>query len=397
MTFFHGRPHTLLAAAGLLVIVGLAPVKGHPPSAAASVSSISPPDCINTCTDDPSAGGKAPSGATAADCVKYAALRSVVAIRPDGTNQPAVDGDGLGRLYTYDLNGSEIPQSIPAPSWDPLTASASDLFRYGFPKRPTDLKDLQAWTARVTKLKQTKRVASDMCETNQKAVVTNIANSPNWAGGMSINNSATVDTYTSAESEFYQTGFDYACPSTSAYGTWSGLGGYNKDGLMQAGTLASLSSLNGIFPFWEMLDSAHENPAVAFVGNEINPGDDVDSYTSYDPGSRTVVLDVADISTGLAWSVGPIASYAGDPTSSYYDGTTVDYITEATFGGSAPGGYYYLRKPHLGTTYTFRALPNGTDLQNFDSWRFNELNANLMQTSDFDGVHAWSDTWVACS
>lgn len=346
-------------------------------------------DCAGPCSDELIRGIQA-------DCETRAKPTGVRALKTDGTTQAALAGDRLGRVYSYDLDGSIVTEVVPPDAWDPLTATDAELSRFGYLPRPDPPLDMKPWMQWISKLAKTRRVASDLCITGKRNVSVHDEISGNWGGGMSINNSATVPTFYSAEVEFYQTGFDNVCPSESGYSTWSGLGGYNKPiRLMQTGTAVASSALNGIYAWWEMLTESNRNTEVMFSGSSINPGDDVDAYTFYDANGRRVWFSVSDYTKHTTWSVGPISSYAGLPTSAYYDGTTADYITEEPV--LKGGGLLNLRKPHLNTTYIFRALPNSIGLLYYPSWRYITLHfQTLVQDSTFDGVHAWSDRWVTC-
>ena len=68
----------------------------------------------------------------------------VEALKPDGTTQPAVNGDGLGRDYTFADGFHEV---VPPANFDPASASDSELSVYGFPPRPTDPAALAKWNA----------------------------------------------------------------------------------------------------------------------------------------------------------------------------------------------------------------------------------------------------------
>lgn len=120
--------------------------------------------------------------------------------------------------------------------------------------------------------------------------------------------------------------------------------------------------------------------------------------TYYDNYTQSVTMTVDDFTKGLEWSTF-VQNYNGDPASSYYDGTTVDYITEAPKGGYAPGGYYFLRKPHLGNTEIYFAEADNKPLSTYPTWNLTEIgpSGRTMQTSNFDGAKSWYDTWHSCS
>lgn len=176
---------------------------------------------------------------------------------------------------------------------------------------------------------------------------------------------------------------------------WAGLGGYNSPRLSQDGF--SAGAPNDSYPWWELLDQAHSNPEVKFTGQVLEhptPGHIVDAYTGYVGGGFSFFVE--DLTTGISWST-YISSYKGDPASAYYEGTTSDFITEAPSGGNEPGGLYSLRKPTAPVHFTY-AVTNSHALNYYNSWRINEVGytGNLMQSTSFDGIHNWYNTWHNC-
>lgn len=333
-------------------------------------------------------------------CVEYAELVSAKDL-PDG-----------GKIYTYSLDGSLIPEPVPPPGWNPLTASDDELKQYGpLFQRPSEPAKLQDWSAKMSRLSFTGK-PSQMCKTNHRSGLTHIENySFPWAGGMTVNGTTNWNTFYWATGKWYQTAFQQACINYypydtyyTSYSTWAGLGGWNNNNgqqrLIQTGTDAAKDWFEGIYPWWEMLNSTHSNPEVAFSGNVINPGDDVQADVYYDTANNVIYMAVKDWTTGGWWGVGPISNYANDSAYDYWDGSTADFVTENTYGGLAPGGWYELRKPYLGNTYYYYATANGQPIANFWSWQLNEKNwpytGDVMQTSTFDGIHAWYDNWVSC-
>ena len=87
--------------------------------------------------------------------------------------------------------------------------------------------------------------------------------------------------------------------------------------------------------------------------NIIKPGDKVGAEIFYDASGKKIQMGVYDLTRAGAWNVGPIASVGGYPMTTYYDGNSTEFATEAPLGGSAPDGNWYLRKPHLGNTYFY--------------------------------------------
>jgi hypothetical protein len=163
------------------------------------------------------------------------------------------------------------------------------------------------------------------------------------------------------------------------------------------------SGLNSIYAFWEMINGAADTTEQIWPGSSVPPGHSADANVTYIPAggpgtTAAFYFAVYDLSTSTYWSVGPLHMVLAQSARNFYDGTTAEFITEATSHSS--GGLYYLRKPHLGTTLVTGALTDSVGIASFDSWKINEQNPttlSVLQTSGFNGASAWSDTWNSCS
>lgn len=114
------------------------------------------------------------------DCVRPLPLTRIMALLPDGREQPPSPGDGLGRIYHYDFDGSDVTELVPPPGWTPLTGTDQELQTYGLPARPSDPAELQDW---ITSFSHWKGGAAEgMCRTGDRALgsFTNHI----WGGGM---------------------------------------------------------------------------------------------------------------------------------------------------------------------------------------------------------------------
>lgn len=385
-------PRLLTAAVGATLAMSLVVAGPAYPAPAVDQSPIT--------TDSITAPGEGVGLDLAADCVASATLKSVAALTQMGSEQEAHDGDGLGRIYRYDLNGNLIEQRTAPIGWVATEASDIALSAFGFPPRPQDPLSLLSWASKVAAMRTPG--PTGMCTTSKVNNVIRTDSSSNWAGGKLVQ---PINKYDVVYLAWKQTGFDY-CPGValkaSSYATWAGIGGANSPRLMQAGTDTSHGSVNGIYAWWEMLNYLSPNPEVAFTGSVIHPGDEVDTTTTYLPDRDQVSFNVTDRTTGVYYNAGPLELYQGQPTSRYYDGSTAEFITEAPSGGPAPGGLYYLRKPHLLTTLMEFQFADYADPALRDSVRVREVgpSGNLMQTTTWDGGgqdHNWETKWVSCS
>jgi hypothetical protein len=113
---------------------------------------------------------------------------------------------------------------------------------------------------------------------------------------------------------------------------WIGLGGWNSGKLIQQGFASGSSSTQsgpgtatqGASLWFEYLNAAHENPPV-YIGRTTKTNHVISQYMTYTAGK--VVFHWYDRTAGSGWSPVTVGSL-----SSYYDGTTADFITEKPYG-----------------------------------------------------------------
>lgn len=348
------------------------------------------------------------------NCISaFSSFVSVSTIHSDGTSGPAVRQSfekakteaitdrTSGRMYHFSLNGSVVDEPEPPASWSPITGTASSLRTYGFPPRPTQPAALHDWLSRFSAWRPSAPVP--MCVTNKRAQLTNTTSDTQWAGGMNEDGSATRDDYYSSDGGWVTPSFDSSCSGhSSSYVIWAGLGGYAGHGgrLIQSGA-ATQTSLTTMVMWWELIAPNHGQGLIDFANSTVKAGDNIESYNEYYNGKITMsVFDNSSNPTAFSRTV-TLSSYDGLSASGYYDGTTSDFVTEAPQGGSAPGGNYYLRKPHGYSVRYFRAETNGNSLNTYHSWALTPLlgpsTRNVLQNASFDGVHGWYNSWVGCS
>jgi len=181
------------------------------------------------------------------DCVRPLPLTRVMALLPDGREQPPAPGDGLGRTYHYDFDGSDVTEVVPPPGWTPLNGNEQELRTYGLPARPTDPAELQDW---ITSFSHWRGGAAEgMCVTGQRALGS--FDNHRWGGGMS---SGTA-TYVQANRDGTRLA-STALPApyrTRVTPLGSGLAAGTAVASYRAGTAASHLSVNGIYTRWEAL------------------------------------------------------------------------------------------------------------------------------------------------
>jgi len=336
------------------------------------------------------------------ECLKTYSLTHVDHVLPNGTRhaatvaQGAASSDSLARAYYFGDDGSQVAEIVPPTGWKPVTATDQELKTYGFPPRPSGRAEFEHWTATMSKWKAPGRPG--MCQTNLSAAlpdaarpdgVTNATTSWSWAGGMTVNRSASVNTFTNSDGMWTQPRFINPCGTTAdaRYSIWSGLGGWNKNRLLQTGTD------QGGEMWWEALaPNLSTNYQVIWTGSTVNAGDTVESYVTY---SGDAELFLFDLTTGESQSA-IWSSYRGQGAADFYDGTTADFITEDT-QTSDGSSVFPLARPVAGYTYYSYATVDGRPISYYASWRLDQQNGGYtQQTSNWDGVHAWNDYWHHC-
>lgn len=351
-----------------------------------------------------------PASSGSANCVQ-GRLVKVVALTPTGAEQPPRPGDGLGRRYYFALPLGQVPVTIPPAGFDPLTATPIELLLYGLPSKPTAPAALRAWTANVTGLIWATPYVCESTSASSPAFQAAVSgpvhygSSRNWAGGMTVNGTRNVNTYSSADGEWTQTGFSSTCPRRYGYSTWDGLGGFNYQGsdpnhqeLMQTGTDIINSNNTSIYPWWELVNESFTGSREVLMAQPgvIYAGDNVEATTNYTGSAAyfTVIDHTPHPPTNrpTVYPAGPVTGAGGQPIQNFYDGSTADFVTEAP---SWNGTMANLQRPADGNTYYYLAEANNQPVANFPSWNLAE-DGGHMQTSSWDGTHAWYDTWHNC-
>lgn len=299
-----------------------------------------------------------------------------------------------GRIFQFESPGTVFDQVLPPAGFVPAEATDAELATFGLPARPVAGSEREVWDRDYAHMD-----AADpgvVCPSNRVAGgVVGTVNSQNWGGGFTLNGSATLNTYWNAQVRWGQPYFVGVCPGTSAHAIWAGLGGWNSPRLIQAGTDVSASNMNGSYFFWEMLNASISPPEQIMSSPMVAAGNYVGATSTY--GSGEVQFDVWNY-TNQQYAVIRVSQFAGYPASSFYDGTTADFISERPYGGSASGGWFYLRKPSSGTISFPYALANNQAISVFNSWRINTFSSgHYLQASTYDGVNAWNNNWAACS
>lgn len=143
---------SMVPIVGTALTVGLILVTSHVASQRASRGTVADPRGV----------------AANPDCVHPLPLTRIMALLPDGTEQPPVPGDGLGRIYHYDFGGSDVTEVVSPPGWTPLNGTDEELQIYGLPARPTDPAALKDWISSFSHWRG--GAAEGMCLTGKVAL-----------------------------------------------------------------------------------------------------------------------------------------------------------------------------------------------------------------------------------
>lgn len=324
MRYMMGRsPKSLVAAAFLAAIVGMALL----PAGAASGSASS---------------GTAHPGVSAA-CLRsydpYAVSKAFLLACHDRIYplQQVIRLPGGGREYVYDVDGMGIVSMTPPPGFDPLTASAARLAEYGYPPRPSGGQALVSWRAMVRNANfgppaSYSYLVSEPAALPPPSVRVNPRN-PIWAG-----NVATGHTYKDVYANWLEPKIHSSTCSSAAESTWVGLGGWGTQTLAQAGTAVGEGSV-GVAPHQAWLELIHASidhfmpiPLRATVGGEFT--------SEVDRTAHGYHIFVKNDFTGRS------KNYS--PRFRYYDGSSAEMIVEDPFGGEPQGG------PFLANFKTFK-------------------------------------------
>ena len=331
-------------------------------------------------------------------------MQSVMALHADGSQAPARDNDGQGRIYTF---ANEARAIYPPTGFKPFTATDQELATYGFEPRPTDPALMGHWHSLYANYRNDNRSDPVVCKTKQSA---------NWVGTTSccwsgaVNNGAPPEGYWTAQLGFQQSAFDNlpncAGITGSSYLTWAGLGGwYGGYKLVQAGTVngfAPTSDVNELHNFYELIDSANQDTGAQWFGkpeNQPHFGDQI--YVS--------VKNVNNDHLEFRWDdqtkgyhefypTQPGGYYNGISLTQFIDARTAEYITE-----NSQRNAVFLRKPHLWNTWMFWEQADEASMTNFGrfgvdeySWRYMQQIETSPPTVGWSGNPGFYDQWENC-
>jgi hypothetical protein len=218
------------------------------------------------------------------------------------------------------INPDTVFEQPPA-NFNPLTATPEELQKYGFPAKPTNVKDAVNWEYAMEHAKQYVKPIQEpsLFRYGYLGDYFNggTAGTLSWAGYVapSVNNGNELYTETSA----YWTQPSYV--NNTWAGFWTGLGGANNTTtIVQAGATSDANTYGGSSPY-EFWMEDHPNGAIYEAAPVLNAGNEVYVYVEYIGNQQSNVF-FENVTTQKYTSV-PL-------TTLYYDGSSVDYVNEET-------------------------------------------------------------------
>lgn len=250
-----------------------------------------------------------------------------------------------GKIYTYIIDGIENNFPVPPDGFDPITASDEALETYGFPPRPENLQDLADWTETmsyyeytpVPEIEQTEQVHGVFQPAVDYTKGTNLTNtamtSANWSGYVAKGG---TNAFAQVQGDFVQPTIQSGCSSNTYESTWVGLGGYNSQKLVQTGT--AMNTVNGgrnYYAWYEYLGPGNSNPEIRFNSITVRAGDRIHCYCSFQRSNGVFNAYIANNTNGTSQSV-----VLNIPTSTYYDGTSAEFINERPMLSNGTSSWY---------------------------------------------------------
>ena len=336
-------------------------------------------------------------------------LRSAPAIAPFSCDPGSVPlypisssvlADG-GLKYEYEAAGATLQYVVPPTDFNPLTASVATLSAYGFPSPPANANGRADWTNAMSGYRSVplphlcQGVATD---DGPPMMMTPIATADipppvggQWGGRLAQAGGTRFDM---VELSWTQMSFhDCQCTPPDGVSTWAGLGGYNINQLLQAGTVmheGSTPAGNWKKAFFEYIGSGtscQKNPPI-YVGN-VYAGDLIYTQTSYQTSSNTANFYVS--ADGIAF---PISSK--NLAGCYYDGSTAEWINEF------PGGSTHLTNyGHTDFTRARAYTNDDASWHNAEALAASRINLagdyGLLETVGTQYGAQFSMTWVSAN
>jgi hypothetical protein len=334
--------------------------------------------------------------AKAAQCAATASAAKSTHLAVDQVTKVA----GGGRTYVYKIGSRRLTFGVPPTNFDPATATAAQLRAYGFPPRPAAGAERAAWI----KAMGTLRHAITPDPSIQSAIRDNIptakvtegkgvtSTSTNiWDGYISKVSSSTY--YGAAQGEWIEDSIGSSSCSGATHLTWVGIGGFNSSKLLQDGTTQSNT------PWFEYLGANGTGVSITPFPNSISvkSGDKMEAYDLYLNGTAYWTVD--DLTTG-AYTTANLSNM-----SSYYDGSSAEFIDERTTFSNGPSplanfGVTDWTQAEAATSTSYKNMVPLSSLPSvYESSMINNATGHTLAVPNAEGSngYAFQNTWKNCS
>ncbi len=233
-----------------------------------------------------------------------------------------------GTDYLFKLDDELVEMPVPPTGWTPLDATAEELWRYGFPERPTAVDDLASWRSDWAKYKRPTGTPG-MCRSKSTWATLTTDDNVHWGGYLA--QPSPGNRFKAISGEFDQPSrLSSSCPNAQQL-LWVGLGGHRARsdgtwGLIQMGTQSTPAGSPKLW--WENIGIDSDGaligvPLMEVSGMSVQRGDHVKLSLDYDTsGDRTVFLWTNETTSQSVTVVKTISE------SRFYDGRDGDWVIE---------------------------------------------------------------------
>jgi hypothetical protein len=312
---------------------------------------------------------------------------------------------GGGKAYTYHLGRQQLRFAVPPKGFNALRATPAQLAKYGLPARPASGAARAKWNTLFGHLGQaaTPDIAVSAAQPDNLPQPTaarpsaeagvSTATTPIWAGYVS-KQWGQPTYYATAQGRWTEPSIGTTSCSGATHLTWVGIGGYGSSQLLQDGTDQNNNA------WFEYLGPNNTGVSITDFSSSlgIKSGDSVEALTEYL--GTTAYWLVEDMTTGK-YTTAELSN-----ASSYYDGSSAEFIDERTTFGTTPSplanyGATHWTQAEAATSTNWKnpvqlsSLPNVIQVNSVNPADSNKLLANTLNEGAFG--YTFETVWKNCS
>lgn len=225
--------------------------------------------------------------------------------------------DNGATLTTFVLPSGEVVEvTTPPAQFTPLSATQSQLIEFGFPPRPLDAADLEAWTAAMAAYDSSPAPDGPMEVVTGPATMADFTVYGGWGGWVAGTIFGTDRSYVAVKGNLRVPSITGTCGALHntqplGVGFWIGLGGTGSD-LVQQGFEcgnAHVGSGSAIRPFTQFADTSTPHAFCGQTSWTLAPGDVIYQNMSYQASTNKAYFYLEDQTSGVAHScsaTGPV-------------------------------------------------------------------------------------------